>query len=44
MGMHELVKLLTGELETLLGGDLVPKLVLKSFARAAGKLEEENSI
>lgn len=40
MGLHELVRLLFGELEALLGGDLLPKLVLQSFARAAGKLEE----
>lgn len=40
MGLHELVRLLFGELEALLGGDLLPKLMLKSFARAAEKLEE----
>ena len=44
MGLHELVKLLIGELEALLGGDLLPKLMLKSFAQAAGKLEGVNTV
>ena len=40
MGLSALVKLLFGELEALIGGDTLPKLLMNSFARAAGDLEK----